>query len=112
MRPPDNVGAMKNNTTTKSTRRSLPVFAQIVQLIPPGMIEKLAKSCHIKARVFSYAHQVYSLLLGQLMGAFSLNAKLRNSSKTSRSGNTALTVSSSKLRRNMTSRSRKRVLPK
>ena len=73
MRPPDNAGAMKNNTTTKSTRRSLPVFAQIVQLIPPGMIEKLAKTCHIKARVFSYAQQVYSLLLGQLMGAFSLN---------------------------------------
>ena len=64
---------MKTNTTTKSVRRSLPVFAQIVQLIPQGMIAKLAETCRIKARVFSYAHQIYALMLGQLAGAFSLN---------------------------------------
>ena len=73
MRPPDNAGAMQTNTTTKSVRRSLPVFAQIVHLIPPGMIAKLAEACRIKARVFSYAHQIYALMLGQLAGAFSLN---------------------------------------
>ena len=64
---------MKNNTTTKSLRRSLPVFAQIVQLIPPGLIEKLIEATRIKARVFTYAHQIYALMLGQLAGAFSLN---------------------------------------
>ena len=64
---------MKNNTTTKSLRRSLPVFAQIVQLIPPGLIEKLIETSRIKARVFTYAHQIYALMLGQLAGAFSLN---------------------------------------
>ena len=73
MRPPDNAGTMQTNTTTKSVRRSLPVFAQIVHLIPPGMIAKLAEACRIKARVFSYAHQIYALMLGQLAGAFSLN---------------------------------------
>ena len=31
---------MKTNTTTKSMRRSLPVFAQIVHLIPAGLIER------------------------------------------------------------------------
>ncbi|MBR4250987.1 MAG: DUF4372 domain-containing protein [Kiritimatiellae bacterium] len=64
---------MKNNTTTKSMRRSLPVFAQIVQLIPAGLIGKLAEACRIEARNFPYAHQIYALLLGQLAGAFSLN---------------------------------------
>ncbi len=54
-------------------RRSLPVFEQIVQLIPPGTIEKLCAACRIKARVFSYAFQIYALMLGQLVGAFSLN---------------------------------------
>ena len=61
------------NTTTKSLRRSLSVFAQIVHHIPPGLVDRLAEGAKIKARVFSYAHQVYSLLLGQLAGAFSLN---------------------------------------
>ena len=64
---------MKRNTTTKTMRRSLPVFAQIVQLIPPGMIATLSETCRIKARNFSYAHQIYALMLGQLAGAFSLN---------------------------------------
>ena len=64
---------MKNATTTKSLRRSLPVFAQLVQLIPPGLADRLGAGDRIKPRVFSYAHQVYSLLLGQLSGAFSLN---------------------------------------
>ena len=70
---PDNADPMKRNTTTKTMRRSLPVFAQIVQLIPPGLIENIAAACRIKARVFAYAHQVFALLLGQLSGAFSLN---------------------------------------
>lgn len=73
MCPPDNAGHMKQNTTTKTMRRSLPVFAQIVQLIPPGMIAKFSETCRIKARSFSYAHQIYALMLGQLAGAFSLN---------------------------------------
>ena len=64
---------MKTNTTTKSLRRSLPVFSQLVQLIPPGLADRLGAGAKIKARVFTYAHQVYSLLLGQLSGAFSLN---------------------------------------
>ena len=64
---------MKKHTTTKTMRRSLPVFAQIVQLIPPGTIAKLCAACRIKARVFSYAFQIYALMLGQLVGAFSLN---------------------------------------
>lgn len=71
--PPDNAGTMKNNTATKSMRRSLPAFAQIVQLIPPGKIESLAAGRRIKARRFSYEDQVHSLMLGQLSGAFSLN---------------------------------------
>ena len=73
VRPQDNAGAMKNNTTTKTMRRSLPAFAQIVQLIPPGLIETLCAACRIKARMFSYAFQIYALMLGQLSGAFSLN---------------------------------------
>lgn len=73
MAPPDNAEPMKNNTTTKTMRRSLPAFAQIVQLIPPGLIETLCAACRIKARMFSYAFQIYALMLGQLSGAFSLN---------------------------------------
>lgn len=64
---------MKTPTTTKSLRRSLSVFAQIVHLIPAGLVDRLAEGAKIKARLFSYAHQVCSLLLGQLAGAFSLN---------------------------------------
>lgn len=64
---------MKNNQATKSMRRSLPVFAQIVHLIPPGLIDLIGASQKIKARTYSYAHQIYSLLLGQLCGAWSLN---------------------------------------
>ena len=64
---------MKNNTTTKSLRRSLPVFSQLVQLIPPGLADRLGEEAGIKARVFTCSHQAYSLLLGQLSGAFSLN---------------------------------------
>jgi len=66
-------GTMKNNLATESIRRSLPVFAQIVHLIPPGLIESISAAYKIKARAFSYAHQIYSLLLGQLSGAWSLN---------------------------------------
>lgn len=54
-------------------RRSLPCFSQIVQLIPPGLIESLSDECHVKARTFGCDQQVYSLMLGQLSGAFSLN---------------------------------------
>ena len=64
---------MKKHTTTKTMRRSLPVFAQLVQLIPSGLIAMLAGPCRIRARVFSYTHQIYALMLGQLAGAFSLN---------------------------------------
>ena len=64
---------MKKTTTTKSMRRSLPVFAQIVHLIPAGLIERLSAGCSVKARVLSYARQIHSLILGQLSGAFSLN---------------------------------------
>ena len=71
--PPDNAGTMKTNTATKTMRRSLPAFAQIVQLIPPGMVDSLAEGSRIKARRFSYEEQVFSLMLGQLSGAFSLN---------------------------------------
>jgi hypothetical protein len=48
-------------------------LAQIVQLIPPGMVESLAEGSRVKARLFSYEEQVFSLMLGQLCGAFSLN---------------------------------------
>ena len=48
-------------------------MAQIVQLIPPGMVESLAERSRVKARRFSYEDQVFSLMLGQLCGAFSLN---------------------------------------
>jgi len=71
--PPDNAGTMQKNTATKSIRRSLPALAQIVQLIPPGMVESLAEGSRVKARRFSYEEQVFSLMLGQLCGAFSLN---------------------------------------
>ncbi len=54
-------------------RRSLPALAQIVQLIPPGMVDSLAEGSSVKARRFSYEEQVFSLMLGQLCGAFSLN---------------------------------------
>ena len=64
---------MKTKTATQGMRRSLPAFAQIVQTIPSGLIESIAEAQRIKARVLSYAHQVYSLLLGQLCGAWSLN---------------------------------------
>ena len=71
--PPDNAGPMKRNTATKSMRRSLPALAQIVQLIPPGMVDSLAEGSRVKARRFSYEEQVFSLMLAQLCGAFSLN---------------------------------------
>ena len=71
--PPDNAGTMQKNTATKSMRRSLPALAQIVQLIPPGMVDSLAEGSRVKARRFRYEEQVFSLMLGQLSGAFSLN---------------------------------------
>lgn len=71
--PPDNADPVKRNTATKSMRRTLPALAQIVQLIPPGMVDSLAEGSRVKARRFSYEEQVFSLMLAQLCGAFSLN---------------------------------------
>lgn len=42
-------------------------------LIPSALAGAAGEACRIKARSFSYAHQIYSLMLGQLCGAFSLN---------------------------------------
>jgi len=51
----------------------IPVFAQIVQRLPGYMIERLAEGEKIKAREFSYSSQLYTLMLGQFLHAFSLN---------------------------------------
>jgi len=51
----------------------IPVFAQIVQRLPGYLIERLAKDQPIKAREFSYSSQLYTLMLGQFLHAFSLN---------------------------------------
>ena len=57
----------------KTTRRSISVFHQIVQHISPGLIERLARDEPVKARAFSYASHVLSLVLGHITHAFSLN---------------------------------------
>ena len=49
------------------------VFAQIVQQLPGHLIENLARGEKIKAREFSYSSQLYTLMLGQFLHAFSLN---------------------------------------
>ena len=57
-----------------TTRRMIPILAQIVQRYLPGYkIEELAAGEEIKAREFSYSAQVYLLMLGQLAHVFSLN---------------------------------------
>ena len=64
-------GAMKQNS--KTTRRMISVFAQIVQRLPGHLIESIACRHRIKAREFSYSSQLYTLMLGQFLHAFSLN---------------------------------------
>ena len=49
------------------------VFAQIVQRLPGHLIERLAGGQKVKAREFSYSAQLYTLMLGQFLHAFSLN---------------------------------------
>ena len=49
------------------------IFAQIVQRLPGYLIENFAKGQKIKAREFSYSSQLYTLMLGQFLHAFSLN---------------------------------------
>ena len=49
------------------------VFAQIVQRLPGYLIESLAEGQKVKAREFSYSSQLYTLMLGQFLHAFSLN---------------------------------------
>ena len=57
-----------------TTRRMIPILAQIVKRYLPGYkIEALAAGEKIKAREFSYSAQVYLLMLGQLAHVFSLN---------------------------------------
>lgn len=51
----------------------IPVFAQIVQRLPGYLIEKLALRQNVKARHFSYSSQLYTLMLGHFVHAFSLN---------------------------------------
>lgn len=58
---------------TKTTRRSVSIFAQIVQQLPGHVIEHLAADQKIKARELSYSTQIYLLMLGQFLHAFSLN---------------------------------------
>jgi hypothetical protein len=43
---------MKTHTTTKSLCRNLPVFAQLLQLIPPGLADCLASEAEIKPPCF------------------------------------------------------------
>ena len=49
------------------------VFAQLVQQLPGHLIENIARGERIKAREFSYSSQLYTLMLGQFLHAFSLN---------------------------------------
>lgn len=64
---------MKENLKA-TTKRMIPILAQIVQRYLPGYkIEEIAKGEKIKAREFSYSAQVYLLMLGQLAHVFSLN---------------------------------------
>ena len=57
-----------------TTRRMIPILAQIVQKYLPGhKIEEIARDEKIKAREFSYSAQTYLLMLGQLAHVFSLN---------------------------------------
>jgi len=51
----------------------IPVFAQIVQQLPGHLLESLAKDQKVKAREFSYSSQLYTLMLGHFLHAFSLN---------------------------------------
>lgn len=64
---------MKENLKA-TTRRMIPILAQIVQCYLPGYkIEEIDKGEKIKAREFSYSAQVHLLMLGQLAHVFSLN---------------------------------------
>ena len=62
---------MKN--TTKSKRRNVSSFAQIIRILPGHKIEQLAADKKIKARELSYSTQLYLLMLGQFLHAFSLS---------------------------------------
>ncbi len=57
----------------KATKRSVSVFHQIVQYLPRGLVEKLARKHKIDARKFSETSHVLSLMLGHFMHCFSLN---------------------------------------
>ena len=58
---------------TKTTRRSVSIFAQIVHQLPGHLIEHLAARQTIRARELSYSTQLHLLMLGQFLHAFSLN---------------------------------------
>ena len=49
------------------------VFAQIVQRLPGHLIDQIADDQTVKARQFSYSSQLYTLMLGHFLHAFSLN---------------------------------------
>jgi len=62
------------NNLKATTKRMIPVLAQIVQTYLPGYkIEEIARNAKVKAREFSYSAQVYLLMLGQFAHVFSLN---------------------------------------
>ena len=70
-------GTMKQNS--KTTRRMIPVLAQIVQRLPGHLIESIASRQRIRAREFSYSSQIYTLMLGQFLHAFILNERVDTS---------------------------------
>lgn len=63
----------KKKKNSKTTRTNVTVFHQIVQFIPPRLIEEIASPAKIKGRVFTYTSHILCLMLGHFLHAFSLN---------------------------------------
>ena len=65
---------MNEKKARKTRKRMISCFAQIVrQEILGYEIAKLSAHAKVKARTFSYESQIYLLMLGQFLHAFSLN---------------------------------------
>ena len=56
-----------------ATKTSISVFAQLVKYLPRRIVEDVAAKYPQKARGFSYSEQLYLLMLGHMLHAFSLN---------------------------------------
>ncbi len=63
----------RQGSTPRPTKTAYTTFRQLVQWIPPGLPDELAREAGADIRRFSCTSHVFSLLYGHLSGAASLN---------------------------------------